>query len=134
MQDEERGLRLALFLTLLPFYSVLLAKRQPCCFDYYSLHVTAPTARVCVMKQAGTNHIGLFKLGWSTLGCAIWPRDKSGESACTLAASCLRAPRHDPIGTVKRTRSWPCRSPNPPTGKWPNNIGKLWCEWPQQVA
>jgi hypothetical protein len=58
----------------------------------FSLLVTAPTARVCVTEQAGTNHIGLFKPGWSASNCAIGPRDKSGEYAGTLG--CLRAPRH----------------------------------------
>ena len=60
----------------------------------FSLLVTAPTARVCMTEQAGTNHIGLFKPGWSASNCAIGPR---GESACTLAAACgLRD--MDPIG------------------------------------
>ncbi|PVH92325.1 hypothetical protein DM02DRAFT_282202 [Periconia macrospinosa] len=51
-----------LFLALLPFSSVVLAKRQPCRFACYS------PARVCVTEQAGTNNIGLFKPG----GTATW--------------------------------------------------------------
>ena len=77
----------------------------------FSLLVSAPTARVCV-KQAGTNHIGLFKPGWSASNCAIGP----------LAAACGHRDM-DPIGHRHGTRPCSCCSPNPLTGNWPRTCG-----------
>ena len=90
MQDEERGFPLAL-LHCWPFLQLFLLSASLAATNIadrtFSLLVTAPTARVCVTKQAGTNHTGLFKPGWSASNCAIGPRDQSWESAYTVQSN-----------------------------------------------
>jgi len=89
-----------------------------------------PRRLACVTEQAGTNHIGLFKPEWSASNFANGPRDKSGASACTLAAA-WRHRDTDPIGHRPGYSSVLVPFSKSSQG----GIKKLRCEWgPKQVA